>query len=93
MLIPLVTAECFGARSLGKVLALVIVLYTVGQWVAPWYTGKIFDLHHSYAPAWKIMAAAGIAGAVAIYFISVPTKLRTSARMPAVALRSGEQDG
>lgn len=72
MLIPLVTAECFGTGSLGKVLALIIVLYTVGQWVAPWGTGKIFDFYQSYALAWKAMAAAGVLGAVAIYFISVP---------------------
>ncbi|HWU37083.1 MAG TPA: MFS transporter, partial [Candidatus Acidoferrum sp.] len=35
MLIPLVTAECFGLKALGRLLALVIAGYSVGQWLAP----------------------------------------------------------
>jgi MFS family permease len=69
MLIPLVTAECFGTASLGKLLALVIMGYSLGQWGAPWIAGKIFDTQHSYVLAWKIMAIAAVAGAMAIYAI------------------------
>ncbi|MDQ2835340.1 MAG: MFS transporter [Acidobacteriota bacterium] len=72
MLIPLVTAECFGVNSLGKLLALIIMGYSVGQWVAPCIAGRIFDMNHSYDLAWKIMAAAGLLGAALIYSISVP---------------------
>ena len=32
MLIPLVAAECFGTVSLGKLLALIIMGYSLGQW-------------------------------------------------------------
>ena len=32
MLIPLVTSECFGTASLGKLLALIIMGYSIGQW-------------------------------------------------------------
>ena len=39
MLIPLVTSECFGTASLGKLLALIIMGYSVGQWAAPWVVG------------------------------------------------------
>ena len=67
MLIPLVTAECFGTASLGKILALIIMGYSLGQWGAPVIAGKIFDARHSYDLAWKIMAASGMLGAVAIY--------------------------
>ena len=70
MLIPLVTAECFGTASLGKLLALIIMGYSLGQWGAPWMAGKIFDSRHSYDLAWKLMAIAGIAGAAAIYVVS-----------------------
>jgi MFS family permease len=72
MLIPLVTAECFGTGSLAKILALIIAGYSVGQWVAPWLAGKIFDLSHSYNLAWGIMTAAAVLGAGAIYAVSVP---------------------
>ena len=47
MLIPLVTAERFGLASLGKLLALIIMGYTIGQWIAPWMAGKIFDTYHT----------------------------------------------
>ncbi|MGB7844699.1 MAG: MFS transporter [Candidatus Acidiferrum sp.] len=74
MLIPLVTAECFGTGSLGKLLALIIMGYSVGQWAAPWMVGKIFDARHSYDLAWKIIAIAGVLGAVAIYAIPASSR-------------------
>ena len=72
MLIPLVTAECFGIDSLGKLLALIIMGYSVGQWIAPWMAGKVFDVYHSYNPTWTILTLAGILGAAAIYAIAPP---------------------
>jgi MFS family permease len=69
MLIPLVTAECFGTASLGKLLALVIMGYSLGQWGAPWIAGRIFDSYHSYDLAWRIMAIAAMTGAAAIYML------------------------
>jgi MFS family permease len=71
LLIPLVTAECFGIGSLGKLLALIIMGYSVGQWVAPWVAGRIFDRYHNYDLAWKIMTGAAMLGAAAIYAVSV----------------------
>jgi MFS family permease len=71
LLIPLVTAECFGIGSLGKLLALIIMGYSVGQWAAPWVAGRIFDTYHNYDLAWKIMTGAAMLGAVAIYAVSV----------------------
>ena len=70
MLIPLVTAECFGLSALGKLLALIIMGYSLGQWSAPWLAGKIFDASHSYHLAWSIMTVAAIAGAAAVYAIT-----------------------
>lgn len=69
MLIPLVTAECFGLAALGKLLALIIMGYSLGQWFAPWVAGRIFDTYRSYDLAWLIMTMAGIAGAATIYCI------------------------
>jgi MFS family permease len=70
MLIPLVTAERFGLASLGKLLALIIMGYTIGQWIAPWMAGRIFDTYHSYRLAWAIFTGAGLLGAGAIYAVS-----------------------
>ncbi len=77
MLIPLVTAECFGLAALGKLLALIIMAYSLGQWFAPWLAGKIFDTYGSYDLAWTIMAVAGTLGALAIYAISTAHSQRT----------------
>jgi sugar phosphate permease len=70
MLIPLVTAECFGTAALGKILALIIMGYSLGQWAAPWMAGRLFDSYHSYDLAWKILAGASLLGAAAIYRVS-----------------------
>jgi MFS family permease len=73
MLIPLVVAECFGTAALGKLLALIIMGYSLGQWGAPWIAGRIFDLRHSYELAWNAVALAGLLGAAAIFAISPST--------------------
>jgi MFS family permease len=70
MLIPLVTSECFGTASLGKLLALIIMGYSIGQWGGPWLVGRMFDARHSYDLAWRIIAISSIAGAAAIYALS-----------------------
>jgi MFS family permease len=70
MLIPLVTAECFGLANLGKLLALIITGYSVGQWLAPWLVGKVFDTSHSYDVAWIMVTVGGLAGAGTIYAIT-----------------------
>ncbi len=76
MLIPLVAAECFGTASLGKLLALIIMGYSIGQWAAPWIVGRIFDVQHSYSLAWKIIALAGVLGAASVYAIPTSSRLR-----------------
>jgi len=70
MLIPLVTADCFGLSALGKLLAVIITLYSLGQWFAPWLAGKIFDIKHRYDLAWLIMSAGAAAGAALIYAVA-----------------------
>ena len=70
MLIPLVTAECFGLKALGKLLALIVMGYSLGQWGAPWLAGRVFDVYHSYNLAWGMMAGAGILGGLTIFAVS-----------------------
>jgi len=70
LLIPLVTAECFGLAALGKLLALIIMADSLGQWFGPMLAGKIFESTHSYNLAWGIITAAGVIGAAAIYAVS-----------------------
>jgi len=69
MLIPLVVSENFGTAALGKILALIIMGYSLGQWAAPWLVGKLFDLRHSYELAWRLIAILAAIGAASIYAI------------------------
>ena len=69
MLIPLVTAQCFGLATLGKLLSLIIMGYSLGQWFAPWLAGRFFDAYHSYDPAWIMMTIAATAGAALTYAV------------------------
>lgn len=78
MLIPLVAAECFGTASLGKLLALIIMGYSLGQWGAPWLAGRVFDARHSYDLAWNVIAVLGLLGGAAIFAVS-PNSEKTSA--------------
>ncbi|HEV2350906.1 MAG TPA: MFS transporter [Terriglobia bacterium] len=70
MLIPLVTAECFGLQALGKLLAIIIMADSLGQWLGPVMAGRIFDQTHSYNWAWSIVTLAGLVGAALIFLIS-----------------------
>jgi MFS family permease len=70
MLIPLVTADCFGLWALGKLLSLIIAGYSLGQWFGPWLAGRIFDTRHKYDLAWLIMSAAAAVGASLIYAVA-----------------------
>jgi MFS family permease len=70
MLIPLVVADCFGLFALGKILSLIIMGYSIGQWFAPWLAGRIFDTHHAYDLAWILMSSAAAVGATLIYAVA-----------------------
>lgn len=72
LLIPLVTAECFGLAALGKLLSLIIMADSLGQFFGPVLAGKIFEATHSYDLAWGIITTAGILGAAAIYAVRMP---------------------
>jgi MFS family permease len=80
MLIPLVVSENFGTASLGKILALIIMGYSVGQWAGPWFVGKLFDARHNYELAWTLIAIFAMTGAVAIYATYLRSRRRPLTR-------------
>ncbi|MFZ0960488.1 MAG: MFS transporter [Terriglobia bacterium] len=69
LLIPLVTAECFGLAALGKLLSLIIMADSLGQFFGPVLAGRIFEATRSYDLAWGIITTAGVLGAAAIYAV------------------------
>jgi MFS family permease len=76
MLVPLVSSENFGTASLGKILALIIMGYSIGQWAGPWLVGKLFDMRHSYDLAWKLIAILAVIGAAGTFAIPLFSRHR-----------------
>ena len=74
MLIPLITAECFGLASLGRLMGIILTTDSLGQALAPVLAGRIFDKNQSYNWAFvMLMAMAGL-GAIAVSFIDIAAK-------------------
>jgi MFS family permease len=67
-------ADVFGARSLGKILGGITVLDATGGALGPWVTGSLFDLTHSYRPAFLVMAALVGVALVAILLVRLPER-------------------
>lgn len=86
MLIPLVTAECFGLATLGKLLAIIIMANSLGQWIGPWMAGVIFDATHSYNIAWAVVTVGGVLGAYLIYSINARREETSREAVGATAL-------
>ncbi len=91
MLIPLVASEWFGTASLGKILAFIIMGYSIGQWAGPWMVGKLFDAEKSYDLAWKLIASSGVAGGAIIF--ALPTWFRKASVEKEPALSSPHAGG
>jgi len=84
MLIPLMTAECFGLASLGRLMGVILTTDAISQAVAPVVVGRIYDLHRSYDAGFALLAAMATSGAFAVILIpksgSRASKLNTHGR-------------
>ncbi len=69
MLIPLVTAECFGVRSLGKLMGIIITTDSLGQAFTPVIVGRLFDVNRNYNLGFALVAVMAVAGAVTVLFL------------------------
>jgi sugar phosphate permease len=69
MVIPLMAAELFGVRVLGRVMGIVLTADGVGEAVAPWLVGRMRDAAGSYAGGFAALIACALVGAVAILFL------------------------
>jgi len=77
MVIPLMAAELFGVRVLGRAMGVVLAADGVAEAVAPVLVGRMHDVTGSYASGFLAVIAFALAGAVAISFLP-----RTSPPVP-----------
>jgi len=77
MMIPLITAECFGLRSLGRIMGVIITTDSLGQAFAPVVVGHIYDVTKSYDWAFALLTTMAVCGALAIAFVRRPRPPRS----------------
>ena len=66
MLIPLMTAECFGLAGLSRVLGIIVMSDAVAEASMPWLVARIRENSGSYAPGFALLTVVALLGALAI---------------------------
>jgi MFS family permease len=66
MIIPLMTAEIFGVRLLGRLMGVILTADGVAEAVSPWIVGHMRDVSGNYRSGFLALIAMALVGAVAI---------------------------
>jgi len=69
MIIPLMAAELFGVRLLGRVMGIVITADNVAEATAPMAVAAIRDHAGSYGPGFALLVGLAVLGAVSVAFL------------------------
>ncbi len=69
MIIPLMAAEIFGVRVLGRVMGIILTADGVAEATAPMLVGKLRDIGGSYSTGFTILVCLAVLGAVAVSFL------------------------
>jgi sugar phosphate permease len=69
MVIPLMAAELFGVRVLGRALGVVLTADGVAEALAPVMVGRLRDVTGSYVSGFSALVGFALAGAVAVAFL------------------------
>jgi len=78
MVIPLMAAELFGVRVLGRAMGLVLAADGVAEATAPVLVGRLHDTSGSYASGFLTLIAFAVVGALAISFLPSKSASRAS---------------
>jgi len=76
MIIPLMTAEIFGMRVLGRLLGVILTAGGVAEAVAPWLTGRLRDATGNYSSSCFLLVGVALLGAIAV--LGLPEQRRVS---------------
>jgi MFS family permease len=66
MIIPLITAEIFGVRQLGRLMGVILTADGVAEAASPWIVGRMRDVSGNYRSGFLALIAMALVGAVAI---------------------------
>jgi MFS family permease len=66
MIVPLMTAEIFGLRMLGRLMGVILTADGVAEALSPWFLGRLRDARGSYREGFLILIGVAILGALAV---------------------------
>ena len=66
MIIPLMAAEIFGIRILGRVLGVILTADGMAEGVSPWLVGHLRDVTGSYIAGFSVLVGIALLGAMAV---------------------------
>jgi nitrate/nitrite transporter NarK len=69
MIIPLMAADLFGLRRMGRVMGIVLTADGVAEAVVPMAVAALRDRSGSYAPGFALLVALAAVGAAAVAFL------------------------
>jgi nitrate/nitrite transporter NarK len=71
MVIPLMAAELFGVRVLGRAMGLVLAADGVAEAVSPVLVGRLHDLSGNYVSGFSLLIGFAVAGAIAVSLLPI----------------------
>jgi sugar phosphate permease len=66
MIIPLMTAEIFGVKILGRLMGVILTADGVAEAASPWLVGRLRDSTGSYSQGFLLLIGMALVGAVAV---------------------------
>jgi MFS family permease len=78
MIIPLMAAELFGLRTLGRLMGIVLTADSVAEAAVPMTVAALRDHSGSYTSGFALLAGLALVGAVAVSLIRVDAQPRAS---------------
>jgi MFS family permease len=89
MIIPLMAAELFGVRVLGRAMGIILTADGVAEAAAPYLVGRMRDVSGSYSTGFTTLIGFAIAGALAIALLPRPRLASSPLAANGSPLRAG----
>jgi MFS family permease len=77
MIIPLMAADLFGVKVLGRIMGIILTADGLAEALVPVLVGYTRDISHSYANGFTVLIAFAIAGAIAVALLPRNTLIHT----------------
>jgi MFS family permease len=74
MIIPLMTAELFGLKVMGRIMGIIITADGLAEALSPMFVGYLYDLSKNYVNGFASLIILAVIGAIAVALLPQPTK-------------------